>query len=129
MKLIGRILLLVTSLCLIAFSVVTIKNNVNMIGNDWTNISSYPEKMSCLIAIICQIGNLIFGLTGIIACLKGKSTFLLKVFSLIILVNVVYSIISVYKGKSSLDIKDISKISVQFLLPICYFIGSIFIRM
>ena len=129
MKKVGRIMLLVVGILLIVSSVPSIISNwkaLNAAG--WTDISSYPEKVTYLSLIISQGVSFIFGLTAIFAFIKGKASFWLSVFSLIMIAGVIFFFINANNAGLLSDWKYVLQAILGFSLPIAYFLGSIFIR-
>lgn len=129
MKTIGRIILLVVAIILIANAVQMIINNCNLLSQSgWGDFSSYPEKMLNLSAIVSQSVNALFGLVAIIAAIRGKSSFWLFIFSLVMIGGVIWYFISANNAGTLGDFKHILETIIGFALPISYFVGSIFIR-
>ena len=128
MKLIGRILLFLVGVILIANAVPMIIKNWNLLSqHGWGDFSSYPDKMVYLSAIVGQSINVLFGLVAIIAVLRGKSSFWLFVCSLIMIGGVIWYFISAKNAGILEDFKNIVEIIIGFALPIGYFLGSFFI--
>lgn len=128
MKVIGRILLFLVGAILIVNAVPMIIENWNLLNqNGWGDFSSYPDKMVYLSAIVGQSINVLFGLVALIAALRGKSSFWLFIFSLIMIGGVIWYFISTKNAGTLGDFKNIVEIIIGFALPIGYFLGSLFI--
>lgn len=128
MKIAGRIILAIVGAFLIIFAIPLIRDNwiiLNKTG--WIDFSSYPEKMLCLSVIVSQSINILFAFVAIVASIRGKCSFWLFVFSLIMICGVIWNLSSMIKAGELSDFNNVFKAIVRFSLPITYFIGSLFI--
>lgn len=130
MKTVGRILLFVVGAILIVNAIPMIVNNWNLLNQSgWGDFSSYPDKMLNLSAIISQSINALFGFVAIIAAIRGKSSFWLFIFSIIMIGGVIWYFISAKNAGALGDFQNIIETVIGFALPIGYFLGSVFVRL
>lgn len=129
MRTLGRIILLVVGVALIALAVPNIYSAVQALNETgWNDFASYPDKMQHLGVIIVQGFNAIIGFTAVFACFSGRASFWLTVFSIIMIGGVIWNFYNAYKAGTLGDVNVILQLASGFALPILYFIGSLFIR-
>lgn len=128
MKTVGRIILLVVGVLLLVNSIPNIIQNwkaLNAVG--WEDITSYPDKMTCLSAIVMQGVNAFFGITALFGCITGRLGLWLTISSLIMIGTVIWFFVNAYKEGTIGDFQNIMQTLLGFILPIGYFVGSIFL--
>ena len=129
MNFIGRILLLVACGFMGYSAVMTGIDCVQVFqAHDWGDFSTFGEIFPTLGLFLMQVVVMIFVLAGIVAALKGKATLKLTLLSFILLVNVVLTFITAFKGDPTFDFMKVLNITITCLYPILYILGSFFIR-
>lgn len=129
MKTIGRIMLLVVGIILIAMGIPSIIKNVNLLNAaGWDQFWADPVKMNYFLIFITSSANVLFGLDAVIVCLRGRGSFWLFIYTLIMIGGVIWYFVRAFKAGTLGDWKEILRTIFGFALPICYFLGSLFIR-
>ena len=129
LRAIGRILLLVVGIALIAFAVPTLIEDYKLVstnGLDFNYILSHPELLSSLLS---QLVNLSFGVTAVFAALTGKSSIKLAFASIIMIAGVIWFYYSANQAGTLGDWKNILQTALGFALPIGYFIGTLILTL
>lgn len=132
MRTVGRIILLVVGVLLLysgISSVISGVNAINAVG--WsTAVFTDASLRNELIKIIVYGFDALVGLTAVLAGLKGHSSFWLTIFSLLMIAGVIYYFYDGYSNKTIdfSDWKAVLNIVAGFALPICYFLGALFVR-
>lgn len=124
----ARILLFAAGALIIFGAVVEIIASVKTLNDpavgwwQWTNKTS----LSAMVVFILAIVNAIIGLTAFIAVFRGRRSFWLFLFSLILMVTPVYTIVTqVQAGTLTGTWEQIGKLILEFITPIMYFVGCL----
>lgn len=122
--------MLVAGIILLASAIPTILSTVNQINElGWTDFSTIPEKAELLVKLILQGIYIPFGITALIGAIRGKLSFKLFVYALIIVIAIIfYIVISVKIGKIS-EFSNIIQIILGIGVPIMYVLGTIFVTL
>ena len=129
LNVIGRILLLVAC-AFMGYSAITTGMDCFEIfkAHDWSDFSNLWEIIRTCGTFLMQVVVMIFVLAGIVAALKGKATLKLTLLSFILLINVVLTFITAFKGDPTFDFMKVLNITISCIYPILYILGSFFIR-
>ena len=125
---IGRILLIIAGILMIVSAVFEIIASVNVLNSPevgWWNWASQVCR-GALILLGLSIVEAIAGLTAFFAALRGRRSFFLAVFALLLIALPIYSIVTqVQAGTFTGSWDQIWKLIVQFSTPIMYFVGCL----
>lgn len=130
MKTLGRIILLIVGGCLIGLAVPNIIDAVKVLNAaHWNLIVADSNVWSNFATLVVQGFSALFGLVAVVAFIRGKGSFWLFIFSLVMIAGVVWYFVMAYKAGTLGDWKNILKIASGFILPIGYFVGNILVRL
>ena len=124
MKLLGRLILLGVGIALLAINIPIIVQLVQ--STNWSDPSLFNNNLSLLGNIISR-GFACFTAVVALACaMVGKTNFLLALIALIQIGLVIWHVVAgVNDGTIKFDWKIILDLTLSFILPILYFIGTI----
>ena len=128
MKKLGRILLLIVSIVMVASAAPLIIMHwqaLNAAG--WNDITNYPDKFAHLSSIIGQILNIFFALAAFVAFIRGKASVRLIIYAAIILVPADIFFINAYKTGLLSDWRYVVEAVIGYAVPITYALGTIFV--
>lgn len=130
MRTLGRIILFIVGGVMIGFAVPSLINTINYMNSiGWNLTSSDPNLWPNFSLFLYQGFSGLCGLIAVLAALRGRGSFLLFLFSLILIGGVVWYFVSAYQAGTLGDWKAIVNTCLGFALPILYFIGNIFVRL
>lgn len=123
MRWLGRGILLVVGIALIAAALPIVVSNINeMNGYGW-GLQSILDHMPIVTSLLTQIVNISFGLTAIFAFIRGRASFKLFITSLVMIAPVVWHVYTLINADTTWEWQLIVQIALEFALPIAYFIG------
>lgn len=127
-NIIGRILLLGAAILIgvsVAIEMIAALGVLNDPAIGWWNWGNQQGRAAMLVFFLAIL-NAIVGLTALFAAIRGRRSFWLFVFALILMISPVYTIVTgVQAGTLTGTWEQIGKLILQFLIPIAYFVGCI----
>ncbi len=125
---IARILLIAAGGLIIFGAILSIVSSVNAMNDPaigWWNWGN-QQSLSALILFGLGILNSIIGLTALFAAIRGRRSFWLFIFALVLMITPVYTIVTrVQAGTLTGTWDQIGQLLLQFLTPIMYFVGCL----
>lgn len=125
---IARIILLVVGALIIyaaALEIIAAVKVLNVPETGWWNFANETARNAMLVFLLAVV-NAIIGLTALFAGIRGKRSFWLFFFSLILMITPVYTVVTQVQGGTFVaDWEHISKLILEFLTPILYFVGCL----
>ena len=125
---IARILLIAAGGLIIFGAILSIVSSVNAMNDPaigWWNWGN-QQSLSALILLGLGILNSIIGLTALFAAIRGRRSFWLFIFALVLMITPVYTIVTrVQAGTLTGTWDQIGQLLLQFLTPIMYFVGCL----
>ncbi len=125
---IGRLLLLIAGVLMIlaaVFEIIASINTLNSPDVGWWNWGNQQAVSAFVLLVMAGLEG-IAGLTAFFAALRGRRSFFLAVFSLLLIALPIYSIVTrVQAGTLTANWDQIWKLIVQFATPIMYFVGCL----
>lgn len=125
---IARILLIAAGILIILGAVFEIIASVKALNDpaigwwQWGKAESVGAMLILLFAII----NIIIGLTAFFAAIRGRRSFWLFLFAIILMITPVYNIVTrVQAGTLTGTWEQIGMLVLEFLTPIMYFVGTL----
>lgn len=128
MKTFGRILLLISGLILIGTSIPLIIytfKQINELG--WSDFTTIPTKAELLAKLILQGIYIPFGIAAIISGIRGKLSFKLVVYALVIIACIVFYIVIAIKAGKLWIPENIWQTIAGTVTTIGYILGTIFV--
>ena len=129
MRLIGRIVLLVVGVILLAMSIPVIIESVNALqamGISWDNAFA-PERFALLGRIVGQGVDALFGVVALLGALFGRKSLKLALCAIIMMIAPVSTLIADINAGTTFDFPLIGVYLGQFALPIAYAIGFLLV--
>ena len=125
---IGRLLLLIAGVLMITSAVFEIIASVNTLNSPevgWWNWANQTAVSAFVMLIFAGLEG-IAGLTAFFAAVRGRRSFFLAVFALLLIALPIYSIVTqVQAGTLTGTWDQIWKLIVQFSTPLMYFVGCL----
>lgn len=128
MKNLGRIFLLIVGVALIATSlpsIITGFKSINAIG--WGSQEAITQSLSIIFSLTGSFVNIFCALIALICALVGKATFLLGLIALIMIGLTITNVILVVQSGAVVEWYQYVLIGLDFILPILYFLGTLFV--
>lgn len=126
----ARLLLFAAGGLIILGAVLEIIASVNALNDPnigWWNWAN-PNGVAAMILFFLAILDAIIGLTAIFACIRGRRSFWLFLFAIFLMITPVYSVITlIQNGLWTGSWEQIGKLILEFITPIMYFLGTIFL--
>ena len=127
---IARIILFVVGGLIILAAVLEIIAAVKVLNDPavgWWNFGN-QDSLNAMILILIGALDAIIGLTAFFASLRGKRSFWLFIFALVLMATPVYVVVTgVQNGTLTASWDQIGRLILQFLTPILYFVGCLFL--
>lgn len=127
---IARIILFVVGGLIILAAALEIIAAVKVLNDPavgWWNFGN-QDSLNAMILILIGAADAIIGLTAFFASLRGKRSFWLFIFALALMATPVYVVVTgVKNGTLTASWDQISRLILQFLTPILYFVGCLFL--
>ena len=130
MKTLGRIILLIVSIVMTVTAVNSLIYHFNALNaTGWDDVNSYPDKLSHLFAIILQFLSIFCALTAFIAFIRGKASFRLIIYAVVLMIPVVLFFINANKAGQLSDWRFIIEAVIGYSMPILYALGAILVML
>ena len=129
MKTIGRIILVIVGAIMLVVSVPVIIVTANQLSESgvWWDPTTLPQKWTLLVRIVGQGLNALAGLTALWGAIRGKKSFRLALFAIILLIPPIMSLIGDSNSGYDIDWTLWLLYGGSFALPIGYFIGFLLV--
>ena len=115
---------------LLASAIPTIISTVKQINElGWTDFSTIPQKGELLVKLILQGVYIPFAITALFGAIRGKLSFKLFIYALILIAGIVFYIITANKAGSLGSFENIWQLIVGFSTPILYILGTFFVAL
>ena len=125
---IARIILLVVGALIVFAAALRIMDAVKVLNDPATGWWNFGNEIArnAMLAVLLGGVNALIGLTALIAGIRGRRSFWLFLFSLILMITPVYTVVTqVQAGTFIADFEHIGKLILEFLTPILYFVGCL----
>lgn len=128
MKVLGRLILLGVGIALLA---INIPNMIQLINSvDWSTFDQLAEKASVIGRLIGHGFACLTALIALTCVLIGRASFLLGLIALVQVGIVIWQIVvGVQNGTITWDWKIILDTVLTFILPVLYFLGTLFLSL
>lgn len=125
---IARIILFAVGVMIILAAVLEIIAAVKVLNDPahgWWNFADELSRNAMLLILIAAL-DAIIGLTAFFAAIRGRRSFWLFIFALILMITPIYTIVTqVQSGAFTGTWEQIGKLILEFLTPILYFVGCL----
>lgn len=129
LKILGRIILAVVGVWLIAASIKPILDVYNDIKEQGMTIQTIFSNLNILIPIATKLLNVVLGLIAIFGAISGKASLILTICGLVMIFDVVYQIYVLTNGfVDQVEVQQILSLVGSCLRPVLYFLGSVLVR-
>ena len=127
MKLLGRLILLAVGVAIFALNIPMLINIIK--GFDWSTFNpTVADHWKVIWAVVGRGAVLFTGLIALTCALVGKATFLLGLIAIIQIAVAGYNVyLGIQNGSITTDWKVILDTVISFIIPIGYFLGTLFI--
>lgn len=128
MRTLGRIILLGVGIALLVINIPAIIQQVNSV--DWSTFDQLAEKAAIIGNLISRGVSCFIALIALVCALIGKATFTLGLIAIIEIGLVIWAVVAGFQnGTITWDWKSILDTILAFILPILYFLGTLFISL
>lgn len=130
MRTLGRIILFITSACMIAYGIFGIMQCVELVKTPdfWINLVKNIANLSVFIVLITSCFIIIMGISAFFAAIGGRGGFWFTIFSILSLAISICAIVLAAKAGQITGPMDILKIVATFALFIAYALGFVFLK-
>ena len=128
MRLIGRILLIIAGVALLAIAVPQIINSVNALtAAGWGNIFSNSASLTQFFVLIGSAINVLFGIRALFGALRGRKSFGLALTTIILMIPPIATIVLANMGGQAMTWEFYLSVISGFAIPIIYFFGFLLV--
>lgn len=129
MKTIGRTILFIVGAIMIGLAIKPLIDSINYLNSvHWNLQSGDLIIISCFALFIFEALSALCGFVAFVAAIRGRGSFLLFLFSIILIGGVIWYFVSAHFAGILGDWKNILYTVFGFALPIGYFVGNVFVR-
>lgn len=129
MRIVGRIILLIVGITLVAYAIpVIVSNWQDLTVNGW-DYEYIKSRMDLVSSMVSQIVNLSAGATALFAAIRGKASFKLFWCAIVMMAGVVWYFYSAYQANALGDWRAILQSVLGFSMPIMYFLGTLLLAL
>ena len=128
-KIIGRILLAIAGVILLAVAIPQIIGAVNYLNANsaWWNFSDQLATSNMWV-VLGQGLNALGGVIALLACLIGRRSVLLALYAIVMMIHPVYTVVTgVQNGTITGEWSQIWLLIEQFAVPLLYFFGCLLV--
>ena len=128
MRLIGRILLIIAGVALLAIAIPQIINSVNALNAaGWGSIFSNSASLTSFFVLIGSAINVLFGIRALFGALRGRKSFGLALTAIILMIPPIATIVLANMGGQAMTWEFYLSVISGFAIPIIYFFGFLLV--
>ena len=128
MRLIGRILLIIAGVALLAIAIPQIINSVNALNAaGWGSIFSNSASLTSFFVLTGSAINVLFGIRALFGALRGRKSFGLALTAIILMIPPIATIVLANMGGQAMTWEFYLSVISGFAIPIIYFFGFLLV--
>lgn len=128
MRLIGRILLLIAGIALLATAIPQMTNAINSLNAaGWGSLFGNATSWSYFFVMVGSGFNILFGVIALLGALRGRKSIGLAFTALILMISPVATVINAVNGGQAMTWDFYLSVITGFGIPIVYFLGFLLV--